>query len=256
MTVGIYRIINTVTNASYIGSSFTVEKRIKRHADDLKNHKHHNVKMMNDFLIYGESVFEFEILKEYELPPTRQDLYAEEDLFISKYDTKNTGYNIADAKFGDTLTHHPDRLDRIQRIRKTLNNTISNMSQEERKLTYGKPKELNGRWRDDLHRHCKKCGKEFTSHSGKHGSGYCNSCRDRTGTNNPFYGRKHSAETIEKLRTINKHRVGKNNPTSRKIYADGLVFDSATECAKHFGKCVSTITHRVKSPNYPNFYYL
>lgn len=72
----------------------------------------------------------------------------------------------------------------------------------------------------------------------------------------PFYGRKHSAETIEKLRTINKHRVGKNNPTSRKIYADGLVFDSATECAKHFGKCVSTITHRVKSPNYPNFYYL
>lgn len=72
----------------------------------------------------------------------------------------------------------------------------------------------------------------------------------------PFYGRKHSAETIEKLRTINKHRVGKNNPTSRKIYADGLVFDSATECAKHFGECVSTITHRVKSPNYPNFYYL
>lgn len=90
----------------------------------------------------------------------------------------------------------------------------------------------------------------------EHGSGYCNSCRDRTGTNNPFYGRKHPAETIEKLRTINKHRVGKNNPTSRKIYADGLVFDSATECAKHFGKCVSTITHRVKNPNYPNFYYL
>ena len=71
-----------------------------------------------------------------------------------------------------------------------------------------------------------------------------------------LYGRKHSVETIEKLRTINKHRVGKNNPTSRKIYADGLVFDSATECAKHFGKCVSTITHRAKSPNYPNFYYL
>lgn len=256
MTIGIYRIINTATNSSYIGSSYKIEKRIKRHANELKNNIHHNIKMMNDFLIYGESVFEFEILKEYETIPARQDLYADEDLFISQYDTKNTGYNIADARFGDTLTHHPDRLGRIQRMRKTLKNTISSMTEEKRKMTYGKPKELNGRWRNDLHRNCKKCGKELTSHHGKHGSGYCNSCRDRNGTNNPFYGKKHSAETIEKLRTINKNRTGKNNPCSKKIYADGLIFDSMIECAKHFGKSAGTITYRVKSSNFPNYYYL
>lgn len=256
MKVGIYRIYNNVTNKSYIGSSFNIEKRFKTRLSRLKNHSHHNVGLMADYEAYGESALEFEILKEYETPITRDDLYAEEDLFIAEYNAKTDGYNIGDAKFGDTLTHHPDKLGRVQRMRKTLNETISNMSQKERNLTYGKPKERNGRWRDDLHHNCAKCGKELKSHGGKHGSGYCTSCRDRTGKNNPFYGKKHSAKTIEHFRAINSGRKGKDSPVAKRVYADGLIFDTMTECAEHFGKCLGTITHRVKSPNYPNFYYL
>lgn len=256
MTVGIYRIINTVTNESYIGSSVDVEKRFEKHLKDLQNHTHHNIKLLEDFELYGESVFELEILKEYDTTPDREALYAEENEFISKYDAKNTGYNIADARFGDALTHHPDRVGRIQRIRKTLNANYSSMSQEERNLKYGHSGESNGRWKDSLHHNCIKCGKELKSYGSKHGNGCCTKCRDRTGANNPFFGKSHSADTIETLRSYAKLRVGANSPVAKRIYADGLIFDTMKECAEYFGKTPGTITHRVKSPNYPNFYYL
>lgn len=48
-----------------------------------------------------------------------------------------------------------------------------------------------------LYEKCKKCEKRI-SRNNKHG--YCNSCRDRTGENNPFYGKSHSDETIEVLK--------------------------------------------------------
>lgn len=256
MTVGIYRITNTLTNESYIGSSVDIEKRFDKHLNDLRNHTHHNIKLLEDFELYGELVFKLEILKEYDTPPDREYLYAEENTFISEYDTKNSGYNIADARFGDALTHHPDRVGRIQRMRKTLNANYSNMSQEERNLKYGHAGESNGRWDDSLHRNCKKCGNILKSYSSKHGSGYCNKCRDRTGANNPFFGKSHSSDTIETLSAYAKLRVGVSSPAAKRIYADGLIFDTMKECAEHFGKTPGAITHRVKSPNYPNFYYL
>ncbi len=41
---------------------------------------------------------------------------------------------------------------------------------------------------------CLKCGKTVSKNCR---FGYCNHCRDRSGKNNPFYGRKHSRETID-----------------------------------------------------------
>lgn len=44
---------------------------------------------------------------------------------------------------------------------------------------------------------CKKCGSKISKNNK---SGFCNTHRDRTGKNNPFYGKKHSKETIAKLK--------------------------------------------------------
>ena len=49
----------------------------------------------------------------------------------------------------------------------------------------------------NLHRRCGKCGKILISYSKK--TGYCGACRDRTGSNNPFYGKTHSKETKDHL---------------------------------------------------------
>lgn len=48
-----------------------------------------------------------------------------------------------------------------------------------------------------LNKVCPICGVKLAD---KNKSGYCNKHRDRTGANNPFYGKKHSKETIDKLK--------------------------------------------------------
>lgn len=50
-----------------------------------------------------------------------------------------------------------------------------------------------------LDKHCLKCGCRITD---KNKTGYCNHHRDRTGANNPFWGRTHSAETIAKIKEV------------------------------------------------------
>lgn len=48
-----------------------------------------------------------------------------------------------------------------------------------------------------LNRHCPVCGKRIAD---KSKTGFCNIHRDRTGVNNPFYGKTHSKETIDLLK--------------------------------------------------------
>lgn len=47
------------------------------------------------------------------------------------------------------------------------------------------------------YKNCLKCGKGVSRNCHL---GYCNKCRDRSGENNPFYGKKHKKETIEKAK--------------------------------------------------------
>ncbi len=51
--------------------------------------------------------------------------------------------------------------------------------------------------KNKLNKHCKKCNKPIHD---KNKSGYCNIHRDRTGKNNPFYGKSHTIETVNKLK--------------------------------------------------------
>lgn len=62
----------------------------------------------------------------------------------------------------------------------------------------------------NLGKKCKKCGKPIIN---KSKTGYCNHHRDRTGKNNPFYGKKHSKESLEKSK---KNR----SAASKKLWQD------------------------------------
>lgn len=55
-------------------------------------------------------------------------------------------------------------------------------------------------------------------------------------------GKKLSAEHIAHATANRKTYRGKDNPKSRKVYCDGMVFFSAGECADYYGMCISTIT--------------
>lgn len=51
-----------------------------------------------------------------------------------------------------------------------------------------------------LLRLCKKCGKELSKNCKL--TGCCNICRDKTGINNPFFGKTHSKETVDKIKEV------------------------------------------------------
>lgn len=54
---------------------------------------------------------------------------------------------------------------------------------------------------------CLKCGKKVSKNCHL---GYCNSCRNRSGGNNPFFGKKHDRDMIENTK-VKLSKISKNN---------------------------------------------
>lgn len=69
----------------------------------------------------------------------------------------------------------------------------------------------------------------------------CYNHLDRRGGGNPFHGRSHSDETKRKM-SESSQRLG-----TKKISADGVVYNSRKEAADALGVCPQAITHRVKT---------
>jgi G:T-mismatch repair DNA endonuclease (very short patch repair protein) len=70
----------------------------------------------------------------------------------------------------------------------------------------------------DYSKKCKICKKILTT---KNKSGFCNKHRDRTGKNNPFYGKKHSKETVEKIKA--KTKIKSINLWKNEEYRDKVI---------------------------------
>jgi len=94
MTIGIYRITNTINSKAYVGQSWDIEKRWKSYGN--MPHKA-QVKLYKAFAKYGSGAFQFDILEE--LPPygTQDDLNALEIAWIAKLNCVHDGYN---CKYG------------------------------------------------------------------------------------------------------------------------------------------------------------
>lgn len=233
--IGIYKIENKLDGKKYYGSSKNIKKRWNRHKRDLNRKIHDNVYLQRAWNKYGEENFIFDIVYQCD----------EESLLIieQKYLDTNPEYNIGiNASGGDNLTNNPNKEDIINRMKKTIRNKIDNMSEEERREKWSKPKDLNPNWRGGSSTHYCECGKEI---------GYnhitCSDCRDRTGENNPFYGKKHTKETKEK---IGKKRKGKYlGDQNIPIIIDGIEYRSAGEATEKLKIPMTTIRWRVRSKN-------
>lgn len=82
-----------------------------------------------------------------------------------------------------------------------------------------------------LIRICKKCGKEVSKNCK---TNICNHCRDRSGKNNPFYGKKHKKESIEKAK-IKCSNASKKNWENQK-YRDKVIKATSKPRKKSFGE--------------------
>ena len=112
MTIGLYKITNTVNGKYYVGSSKDIHKRWSTHKGKLNNITHENIHLQASFNKHGVNAFVYEIIKELPDDTTREVLFAhEQELFDSATDEEwNTKmYNIrkvADCKTGDTSIGH------------------------------------------------------------------------------------------------------------------------------------------------------
>lgn len=88
MSSGIYVIRNKINGNFYIGSTTNFSKRKNKHFRYLRTNKHENQHLQNAFNKYGETAFEFLVIKR------TDDLLNEEQKLLDEYFGKPVCYNI------------------------------------------------------------------------------------------------------------------------------------------------------------------
>lgn len=99
MTIGIYKLTNTVVGLSYIGSSINIERRKNEHFSSLRCCTHYNKKLQRAVDTYGLENFTFTILK----VCTEEELGSLEEYYIKLYDSFECGYNNTDIVLGSCM---------------------------------------------------------------------------------------------------------------------------------------------------------
>lgn len=85
----IYKLINVVTDAFYVGSAVNGRRRKWEHFDALKKQRHHCVALQAAWDLYGPDAFEFEVIEE--VPEDR--LLAVEDMWLQQHVGQPHCYN-------------------------------------------------------------------------------------------------------------------------------------------------------------------
>lgn len=96
MTGYIYKIICSVTNKSYVGSTINPKTRKADHFNKLKREKHHSIKLQRAFNKHKIDNFDFIIIDEIHekvKKKLRKKLLEKENYWITKLNSYHNGYN-------------------------------------------------------------------------------------------------------------------------------------------------------------------
>lgn len=251
----IYIIENLINHKIYLGSTKDPKKREHRHFYELDAGTHHNIYLQRSYNKYKENNFKFLIL----------DTLVEEEYQFELEEWWATllepEYNIGSFGGGDNLSKHPNKEEIIQRRSQTLKEKNSKLSQEERQLRFARYGDSNYNWKGGVSFRTKTCLKCESLLALNNANGeYCNSCRDRTGSNNPFYGKEHTKEALEKMSKASKNfqdniKKGRIGPPShyKKVKVNGTIYHSMSEAARVLGCSVATVGNRARSAKFPEY---
>ncbi len=103
LDIGVYRITNTINGNCYVGSSAkSIRKRWKNHLSNLRRDVHRSAHLQNAFNLYGEDVFQFQILCS--VDPDLCVLF--EQMFMDKLKPEYNLASIAGSNLG--YKHSPE----------------------------------------------------------------------------------------------------------------------------------------------------
>ena len=232
----IYKITNTITGKYYIGSTTSHEKRKHQHFTTLKNGTHHNIHLQRSYNKYGRGAFKFEVVESFD---SKVDALKEEQALLDKIARKQETFNISlSATGGDFMSNHPD----AERLKVEAGNRLlawrDGLSEEDKKeISIKMSGSGNPNWRGGFIPRC-DCGKRKAPSADS-----CEGCRNRTGDKNPFFGKRHSDETKQK---IAEARRGKIPANSRKVQVGEEIYVSMTEAARQHGMTAAAAHYRIK----------
>ena len=267
---GIYMIKNTETNKKYIGSSKNIYKRYKKNLNDLRNNKHHNIHLQRSWNKYGKNFFKLNIIEECE----PNNLIITEQLYLDNIfesDNYMNYYNISlYSNGGDNISYHPNKDIIIQKISEASRKRYNNMTIEE-KNSYSKSisgennSNYGNKWndiqRENLSNKMKKhfkyndnyiknssweiyYGKKRADELKQNLSTIASS---RNGNENPFYGKKHTEESKDKIReaNLNKKVLSQLKPFT----VNNVIYLSLSDASKELNIHLTTVRHRLISSN-------
>lgn len=172
-TSGIYRITCTSINKFYIGSAVNLRKRWLRHLNELSRNIHYNAKMQRAFNKYGEASFIVEVVELVLIP---EMLTVREQYWLDKL---KPFFNIAPIA-GSLLGMPSPRIGipHTEETRKKMSQSQTGRThapETKEKIRVGR---VGKKWNEEAH------AKASAAHMGKRGT---------------FLGKKHSAESKEKM---------------------------------------------------------
>lgn len=205
----IYGIVNVVNGKWYIGSTLYPSRRLKAHKRELKKGKHDNPKLQNAYTYYGKDSF---IFVELDQAYDEVELATLEMIYTDEYDALNNGYVLMAGR------------DHIKEMSDEVKRKLSEVKRGQIPWNKGK----TGIYSDEVLRRIGKASKarnvgktlseEHKQKISESKKGELNPCYGRTGALNPMYGksgelsptwgRKHSPESIQKMRKPKRRRKG------------------------------------------------
>lgn len=261
----IYKIINTVNQHFYIGSTLNFEKRKKSHLYQLRKNKHHCCHLQSAFNIYGEAAFIFSYKEVHK--KNIKALYTLEERYIKYCWKSGLLYNSSKcAGGGDTISTSPKNKEIRERMANIMRERYAKMTEEERlNLSLNKIGTKNGNFHNawtveqkekqsqklkEYYKHHSHylLGKTFEEAWGKNVADRVKQqiserSKIKVGEKNPFFGKHHSEKTKEMLRQKNK---GKPAPNKKQVHYNGIIYESASACGKALNIPMVTVAYRAR----------
>lgn len=266
----IYKIINLKNGNFYVGSTLLPHKRKIRHFCELREGRHHSIFLQRAYKLYGKENFVFKIVKEREFE-SEKELRELEERYINFCWNSGKLYNVSKkGSGGDLITYNP-RLEEIKEKQRIASLKVWKNKTEEEKKAYSEKMKGSGnpnygnKWTKKQREKASKFQKEYYKIHGSPLKGLSYEeifgekkakklkenisefAKTRTGEKNGFFGKHHSKETKEKIAEKHKGQLPVN---SKKVFYNGVIYDSAGLCAKALGIKHATVCYRCRKELY------